>query len=148
MPVNKSVERFRALTLDMQKTVRENAVNELNRQAGILKDAIASVAPIYEGPPEAGVTPGALKASVGVKPGNKETIVRVIAGGSTTTRKGVSGREFDYSRAAEFGTQQNGAQPFFFPTYRLMKKKIVASMKRRISLQIKKYSAAQGGGNV
>ena len=147
MPVNKSVERFRKLTEDMQKTVRENAISELNRQAGILKDAIASVAPIYEGPAESDVVPGALRASVAVKQGNKDTVVRVLAGGSTTTRKGVSGREFDYSRAAEFGTQQNGAQPFFFPTYRLMKKKIVASMKRRIALQIKKYSA-EGGSSV
>jgi len=88
-----------------------------------------------------------LRASVAVKQGNKDTVVRVLAGGSTTTRKGVTGKEFDYSRAAEFGTQQNGAQPFFFPTYRLMKKKIVASMKRRIALQIKKYSA-EGGSSV
>jgi hypothetical protein len=33
------------------------------------------------------------------------------------------------------------AKPFFFPSYRLRKKKIVATMKRRITASIKKRSA-------
>ena len=148
MPVNKSVQRFKQLTDELQRTVRSNAIAELNRQAGILKDAIESVAPIYQGPPVAGVQPGALKTSVAVRPGQKDTIVRVVAGGAATVRPSISGKPFDYARADEFGTVKMPAHPFFFPTYRLMKKKIIASMKRRISLQIKKYSAEQSGPNV
>lgn len=144
-----SLERFRKLTDDMKQQVHINAVAELNRQATVLKEAIESVAPIYEGPPLPGVQPGALKHSVNVRPDrSKDTVVRVVAGGYLTVRPSVSGQPFDYARADEFGTQKMKAQPFFFPTYRLMKKKIIAQMKRRIATQIKKYSAEQGGGTV
>jgi HK97 gp10 family phage protein len=144
-----SLERFRLLTEDMKKQVHINAVAELNQQAGVLKQAIESVAPVYEGPPVAGVQPGALKHSVSVAPDrSKDTVVRVIAGGALTVRPSISSQPYDYSRADEFGTQKMPAHPFFFPTYRLMKKKIIAQMKRRITIQIKKYSAVQGGGDV
>jgi len=150
MPVNKSVERFRALTDEMKKAVHENAVAELNRQATELKNAIEQVAPVYQGPPIAGVQPGALKTTVSVVPDkSKDTVVRVVAGGFLTVRSSVGGsRPFDYSRAAEFGTQKMQAEPFFFPTYRLMKKRIIAQMKRRIATEIRKYSAEQKGTNV
>lgn len=144
-----SLERFRKLTEEMKRQVHVNAVAELNRQADVLKDTIESVAPIYQGPPVAGVQPGALKHSVNVRSDkSKDTIVRVVAGGALTVRTSISGKSFDYARADEFGTQKMAAQPFFFPTYRLMKKKIIAAMKRRITIQIKKYSAEGGGSNV
>jgi HK97 gp10 family phage protein len=147
MPVNKSVERFRQLSNELQQTVRQNAIDELNRQGNILKEAIAAVAPVYQGPATPGVQAGALKTSVNLVQGSKPTIVRIVAGGYLTVRQSVSGRPFDYARADEFGTQKMQARPFFFPTYRLRKKKIIASMKRRIASQIKKYSAEQKGAS-
>lgn len=148
---NISVERFRKLTANLQKDILSNAVNELNRQAQILAHTIEGVAPVYSGPPVEGVEPGALKTTVNVIPDRrKETIVRVIAGGPVTTPKGRA-KPFDYSRAVEFGTVEMKAEPFFFPTYRLMKKRMIAAMKRRITTQIRKYSAEPGagaGGNV
>jgi HK97 gp10 family phage protein len=140
---NKSVQLFKALTEDLQKQVHINAVNELNKQANELKNTIESVAPIYSGPPIAGVDPGALKTTVSVIPDRgKDTVVRVVAGGAKTTPTDRT-HPFDYSRAVEFGTQNMQAEPFFFPTYRLMKKKIIAQMKRRIAIQVRKYSAEQ-----
>lgn len=140
MAVNKSVERFRALTLEMQKEVHANAVAELNRQAELLKTLIESVAPVYQGEPIPGVEPGALKSTVYLVPDrSKDTVVRVVAGGPKTTTK--TERPFDYSRAVEFGTQNMPAHPFFFPSYRLSKKRMISAMKRRIAANIKKYSA-------
>jgi HK97 gp10 family phage protein len=139
-----SLERFRQLTLQLQKEVFANAVAELHTQAENLRDTIEQVAPVYQGPPVAGVVPGALKHSVRIVPGKKDTIVRVVAGGELTLRPSISGTPYDYARGDEFGTQKMRAQPFFFPTYRLMKKKIIAAMKRRITRNIKKYSAEQG----
>jgi HK97 gp10 family phage protein len=138
-----SLERFRKLTDDMKKTVHVEAVAELNRQAALLKETIQAVAPV------APVEGGELKTSVRLIPDrSKDTIVRVVAGGELTTRPSISSTPFDYARADEFGTQKMAAQPFFFPTYRLMKKRIIAAMKRRITRNIKKYSAEQGGANV
>ena len=141
MATNVSVERFRKLTEDLKKEVHQNAVAELNRQAQSLATQIASVAPVYQGEPVPGVEPGALKSTVEVIPDRrKDTVVRVVAGGFKTTG-GSIGRYFDYSRAVEFGTVNMRAKPFFFPTYRLNKKRMIAAMKRRITANIKKYSA-------
>lgn len=132
MAFNKSVERFKKLTEDLQKEVHALAVAELNVQAGDLAKLIESVAPEYE---------GTLKTTVRVVPGKKDTIVRVVAGGNKTVRRGVSSKPYDYARADEFGTVNMPAKPFFFPTYRLRKKKIIAAMKRKIAASIKKRSA-------
>lgn len=136
---NASVERFRKLTEELKQQVRHDAIAELNRQAGILESAIESVAPVYQGEPVGDVQPGALKTSVRIVPDKQFlTIVRVVAGGPTTMR---GGRSYDYARAVEFGTQEMDPKPFFFPTYRLMRKKIRSSMRRKITATVKKYSA-------
>jgi len=140
MPQNQSVERFKALTEERKRTVHNNAVNELHEQASYLKDIIASVAPVYHGPSLPGVDPGALRASIKVVPDrSKDTVVRIVAGGPTTIHP--AGTPYDYARGVEFGTHNMRAEPFFFPTYRLLKKKIIAGMKRRITREITKYSA-------
>jgi len=129
---NASVERFRKLTKDMQREVHDAAVTELHIQATELAHMIQSVAPVYE---------GVLVTTVKVIPGKTDTQVRVIAGGEKTVRKGVSSKPYDYARADEFGTVNMPAHPFFFPTYRLKKKKMISAMKRKITAQIKKRSA-------
>lgn len=129
---NASVERFRKLTEDLRREVHDLAVAELRAQAGDLAKLIESVAPVHE---------GTLKTTVHVVPGAKDTVVRIVAGGHKTVRQGVSSQPYDYARADEFGTVNMPAKPFFFPTYRLRKKKIVAAMKRKITASIKKRSA-------
>lgn len=137
-----SLERFRRLTEELRKEVHDLAVQELNRQAAELAGTIRAIAPIYQGPADLDIEPGALKDSVRVIPDRtRDTLVRVAAGGDLTTRKS-GGTSFDYARAVEFGTQEMEAKPFFFPTYRLSKKKMIAAMKRRIVASIKKRSAA------
>jgi HK97 gp10 family phage protein len=138
---NASVERFRKLTEDLQKEVHVLAVQELNAQAKDLAETIQSVSPVYAGISSSGVVSGALKHSVRVVPGKRDTLVRIVAGGELTTRPAVSGQPYDYARADEFGTVNMKPTPFFFPTYRLRKKKIIAQMKRKIAASIKKRSA-------
>lgn len=132
MAKNQSVLRFRQLTENLKKEVHDGAVKELNDQAGDLAKLIESVAPKFEGD---------LAHSVRVVPGKKDTQVRIVAGGKLTIRPSVSGKPYDYARADEFGTQAMAAKPFFFPTYRLRKKKIISAMKRRITKSIKERSA-------
>lgn len=130
---NKSVDRFRALTQELKDEVHDEAVSELNGQADNLVRVMVSVAPHDE---------GNLEHSVRKVPDRaKDTVVRVVAGGRLTIRKSVSGKPYDYARGDEFGTQKMAAQPFFFPTYRLLKKKMISTMKRRLTASIKKRSA-------
>jgi HK97 gp10 family phage protein len=130
---NVSVERFRKLTEELRKEVHDLAVAELNSQADSLVELMDSVAP--RGPT------GNLIHSIRKIPGKDDTTVRVVAGGYLTVREGVSSKPYDYSRADEFGTEKMPARPFFWPTYRLRKKKIKAAMKRKITASIKKRSA-------
>lgn len=148
MAQNVSVERFRRLTEQLKNEVHIEAVRELYNQANNLREAIEELAPIYSGPPLPDVDPGALKSTVRTVPDrSKDTVVRVVAGGRETTHE-VAGKPYDYARAVEFGTVAMSAHPFFFPTYRLMKRRMIAVMKNRITRTIKKYSAESGGGNV
>jgi HK97 gp10 family phage protein len=145
MPSNVSLERFRRLTEELKQEVHREAVAELNRQAQELAKTISNVAPVYQGRSEPGVTPGALKGSVRViADRSRDTVVRVVAGGQLTIRPAVSSKPYDYARADEFGTVKMRAKPFFFPTYRLMKSKIIGAMKRKVAASIKKYSAERG----
>ena len=129
-----SLERFRRLTKELREEVHDEAGAELNKQAEELARLIESVAPHEE---------GTLKTTVKVvKDQKRDTLVRIVAGGEKTVRKGKGRiRPYDYARADEFGTVNMKPRPFFFPTYRLRKKKIISAMKRRITANIKKRSA-------
>jgi HK97 gp10 family phage protein len=132
MAPNKSVLAFRKLTVDLQRDIFNDAVAELETQADSLVTTMKSV--VVHGPTSN------LANSIRKEPGKKETIVVVRAGGATTT-VAHAGKSYDYARAVEFGTEHVSAQPFFFPTYRLMKKKMRSAMSRKITKRIKQYSA-------
>jgi HK97 gp10 family phage protein len=133
MANNESVEKFRRLTKEMQKEVFDDAVSELNRQADGLVNAMKRVV-------ARGKT-AHLAGSIRKVQGPKPTIVRIVAGGVSTRRQSMRSGDFDYARAVEFGTLKMHAEPFFFPTYRLLRKKMRSSMKRKISATINKRSA-------
>lgn len=133
MASNVSVERFRKLTKDLQAEVHAAAVAELNVQADGLVEMMEAVAP--RGPT------GNLIHSIKKIPGKSDTQVRILAGGQLTVRPSISSKPYDYARADEFGTVNMPAKPFFFPTYRLKKKKMISTMKRKITAAIKKRSA-------
>lgn len=116
----------------MVAQIRADAISELDTQSDLLVAAMKSV--VVTGPT------GNLASSIRKAPGRNATTVVVMAGGFLTTTK-VQGKPYDYARAVEFGTISDGARPFFFPTYRLMRKKMRATMKRKISQRVKAYSA-------
>lgn len=133
MAANKSVDQFKALTQRLKDEVHAGAVTELNAQADNLMRTMISAAPHDT---------GNLEHSVRKVPDrSKDTTVRIVAGGRLTIRKSVSKKPYDYARGDEFGTTKMAAKPFFFPTYRLLKKKMISAMKRRITASIKKRSA-------
>lgn len=60
----------------------------------------------------------------------------VRAGGSTTTRQSEGG-PYDYARAQEFGREDMQPSPYFWPTYRLLKKKFISRRRRAVNQAIK-----------
>lgn len=120
------------MTEQLRKEVHDEAVAELNAQGDDLVRLMILAAPHDE---------GNLEHSVRKIPGKNDTQIRIVAGGSLTIRKSVSSKPFDYARADEFGTVNMQARPFFFPTYRLRRKKMRAAMKRKLTASIKKRSA-------
>lgn len=101
---------------------------ELTTQAEEMADAMRAAAPEGE--------TGNLRKSIRVvqEPGRRMVVVLVAAGGPLTTKevRGGSGVPYDYARATEFGTQNEPAESFFFPTYRARKKAIRAAVKERV----------------
>jgi len=82
---------------------------------------------------------GALYASIRKEAGDHELERVVRAGGAATTRPSAGG-PFDYALAAEFGTVKQSAQPFFYPAYRLIRKRVRSRLKRAVSKAVKDSS--------
>lgn len=66
----------------------------------------------------------------------------VRAGGEATTRPVIDGQSatYDYALAQEFGTQSMNANPFFWPAYRLLRKKFVSRRSRAMNKAIKDFN--------
>jgi len=80
---------------------------------------------------------GNLRASHRVEAGNHPLQAKVKAGGLLTTRT-THGVAYDYANANEFGTEKMPAQPSFWPTYRLLKRRIRAAIQRNAIKGLKK----------
>jgi HK97 gp10 family phage protein len=133
-PRNLSVEQLQQLFAKIPESVAAEFANapieEGERLAGVMRSAVAKG---IDGRNE-------LLQSIRVEPGRRPLQALVKAGGPLTTRavrKG-SGVTYDYSLANEFGTRKMKAQPFFWPSYRLMKKRIRTSLNKRMKAAIGK----------
>lgn len=82
---------------------------------------------------------GTLRDSIRMGPGRRETAFVVEAGGPTTTKVVKDGADgsYDYALAQEFGTAEVSAQPYFWPSYRVMKKTHKGRVSRAIGKAIK-----------
>lgn len=129
--------KLRSLPAAAEKAVKA----QLEKEAADLADLIRRRVP---------VDTGTLRDSVRVTPGDRPLSLKIKAGGETTrkkVRKGVkdvhfakakitggSRGEYDYARGVEFGTSEQPAQPFFWPSYRQRKRQI----RRRMSTAAKR----------
>lgn len=129
--------KLRSLPPAAEKAVKAQLEKEANDLAELIRRRVP-------------VDTGTLRESVKVMPGDRPLSMKVKAGGEPTrkkVRKGVkaadfakakasggSRGEYDYARGVEFGTSEQPAQPFFWPSYRQRKRPI----RRRISAAAKK----------
>ena len=122
---NLSVQQFQDLMAKIPKVVADELKLIPYEQAQVLANAMKAAAPVgHDARHE-------LRDSIRVEAGRRPLQAFVRAGGPTTTIISVqTGHPYDYAIANEFGTQRMVAQPFFWPVYRLMKRRIRAAMSR------------------
>lgn len=118
--------RLKAIPAAVKSQIRD----ALDKSADEMVATMKRLAPVDE---------GALRESIRKEPGDHDLSVKVTAGGPMTTkevRKG-SGAEYDYALGVEFGTSDTAAQPFFWPSYRLGRKRVKARSKRAVTKAVK-----------
>lgn len=91
---------------------------------------------------------GALQDSIAVTPGGANTPPYSSPGGRVTVPElavAVTAGNADvrYAHLVEHGTQEAAAQPFFWPAFRLLRKKITGRIKRAASKAVKKNWGGQ-----
>lgn len=134
MARNLSVEQFRQLMERVPKKVADGLRSAPRSEGERLAAAMRMAVPKgIDGRNE-------LLESIRVEDGRRPLQVLVKAGGALTTKdvRQGSGVSYDYALANEFGTRKMSAQPFFWPTYRLMKRRIRAGIARRARAEIQK----------
>lgn len=85
---------------------------------------------------------GALQDSIAVTGPGQQTPPYSQPGGSTLARENqvlvtVGNQDVRYPHLVEFGTADTAAQPYFWPAYRLMKKKLANRIKSAIRKAVK-----------
>lgn len=128
---NPSVEELKRRLTQILPSVTAETMAEVRKQGERLADLMRRSVPVET---------GKLKRSIRVEPGRNKVSVRVMAGGELTTVevRGGSGIPYDYSRGVEFGTAKSTAEPFFWPSYRLLKRPIRSSLSRAVRKGIEK----------
>ncbi|MBS0237086.1 MAG: HK97 gp10 family phage protein [Proteobacteria bacterium] len=111
------------------KAAREAAMASLQKSADELVNAQKALVPVRS---------GALRDSIRAEARHDQLKIVVIAGGPTTTKAARAGHgSYDYSLGVEHGTAEMAAEPFFYPAYRLLKKRLRNRTKRAINKAVK-----------
>lgn len=127
--INRLKKRLNAIP----KAARDAAMASLQKSADELASAQKALVPVRT---------GALRDSIHTETHPAELKISVKAGGPLTTKPARTGHgSYDYANAIEFGTSKEHAEPFFYPAYRLLKKRLRNRTKRAISKAIKQEFA-------
>ncbi len=115
------------------QAVREAVRPALIKSGDELADAMRHLAP---------EDTGALKESIAVTPPGGTTPAYSQPGGSrlageTEVLVTVGDHEVRYAHLVEYGTAEAGAQPYFWPAFRLMRKKLQSRIKRAIGKAVR-----------
>lgn len=127
----------------VKDAARAEAMKALVDEANEIAAAMRRAAPVDS---------GALRDSIRVEVDQAKMRVYVKAGGQATmvkVRTGASSSKapkIDYTAFVEFGTTDTRAQPFFWPTWRLSRRRAAGKVTRRISKALKTAANQQGLG--
>jgi HK97 gp10 family phage protein len=144
--LDKLNRKLHELPAEMQKTIRKASEDGAEEMVGMAKRLVpvdsgalqASIAWTYGEPPAGSIGGGGTKR----KPGGKVRTGTATSGDRISVYAGDS-RAY-YARWVEFGTAAQSAQPFFFPSFRALKKRMKSRNARAMNKAAKKVAA---GGN-
>ncbi|NSL22840.1 HK97-gp10 family putative phage morphogenesis protein [Agrobacterium tumefaciens] len=127
--INRIKQRLNAIP----KNVRAAMVPELLKSGNDLAVTARILAPRDS---------GALQDSIAVTPGGSNTPPYSTPGGRVTVPElavavTAGNKDARYAHLVEHGTQEAAAQPFFWPAFRLLRKKITGRIKRAASKAVK-----------
>lgn len=129
MAKNWSIDEFRRALRKVGPAVAKSGHDAIDKNAAEWVAAAKSAAPVD---PEGG---SFLRDSI--RSHETDTGGQIVrAGGPTTIRQSAAG-PYDYARAQEFGRADMDPNPYFWPTYRLLKRRFVSRQRRAISKAIK-----------
>lgn len=127
--INRIKQRLNAIP----KNVRAAMVPELLKSGNDLAVTARILAPRDS---------GALQDLIAVTPGGSNTPPYSTPGGRVTVPElavavTAGNKDARYAHLVEHGTQEAAAQPFFWPAFRLLRKKITGRIKRAASKAVK-----------
>lgn len=109
-----ALRRLQARISAMPIAARKAIADALEKGADEMVDGAKALAPVDE---------GHLRDSIRKEPGAHELQVRVVAGDEAAF----------YAPMVEYGTTKQTARPFFWPTYRLLRKRIRNRVSRAVN---------------
>lgn len=127
------LDRLRKRLDAIPKTVREAVAPALNRSGDELAGRMKQIVPVESGD---------LRQSIEVTPGGSSTPPYSQPGGSMIVPENavavtVGNSKVRYGHLVEYGTLHAHAQPFFWVSVRLLRKRITNRVKRSISKAVK-----------
>lgn len=128
MAKNWSIDEFRRALRKVAPAIAKHGQAAIDQNA---KEFVALAKHLAPVDPEG----GALRDSI--REHDTDTGGKIVrAGGESTTRQGKNG-PYDYARAQEFGREDMPPSPFFWPAYRLLKRRFVSRRRRAVTKAIK-----------
>jgi HK97 gp10 family phage protein len=133
MAYSAQITRLQRRLEAIPESVREAVKPALAKSADELADAMKSLAP---------EDTGALKDSIAITLPGETTPAYSQPGGSRVAADNevivtVGNHAVRYAHLVEYGTVHAHAQPFFWPAFRILKKRIESRIKRSISKAVK-----------
>lgn len=132
---NRQLARLERRLMAVPKKVREDVQPALLKSGHELADAMKRLA-------ERSRDSGDLIESIEVTPAGRSTPPYSQPGGSKVVPENavaitVGNDDVRYPHLVEYGTEKAPAQPFFWPAYRLLKRRIQRRIKRSISKAVR-----------
>lgn len=132
------IGRLKRRLAAIPKNVKEAVQPTLQKQADAMADTMRRLAP-----DDPATDAPDLKSSIAVTPGGQQTPPYSQPGGSMTVPENAvavtaGNSDVRYPHLQEYGTTRHPAQPFFWPSVRLHRKKAQQAIKRGVARAVKK----------
>jgi HK97 gp10 family phage protein len=137
----RAIDRLSKRLAAIPKAVRDAVQPALQTSGQELVDEMQHLAPVSKDGAH-GNPPGAMRDSIVMTPGGQTTPPYSEPGGSQVVPDNAvaitaGNTHVRYAHLVEYGTTKMAAEPYFWPAYRLLKKRITSRTKRAIGKAVR-----------